>query len=612
MIRSIHGMLFGLLAAVSSGWASPAVAPSDWATPAEKSEYATTPRYDETMKYLRRIAAAAPKQVRLEVFGKTGEGRDLVAVVASRDGVFDPQAIHRAGRPIVLIQNAIHPGEMDGKDACLALLRDMAVTRTQTRLLDRAVVLILPIYNADGHERFGPHNRINQNGPEEAGWRTTAVNLNLNRDYMKADTPETRAFLRLWNRWLPDYFVDDHVTDGADYQYDVTFGADSGPDLPAATAAWQRDTVAPEVEASVDRAGHLAGPLINFKEPADPASGLIFWPSLPRFSTGYAILQSRPALLVEMHMLKDYRTRVLGNYEVLRALLEIVNRDALLLVRMNREADAATVAAGTAARRPIFPLLIEADPRSEPWIYKGFRSEASPSEISGGTRISYTRDPVDLTIPRETGWRVAKTVVPPAGYIVPAPWTEVTELLSAHGVRSFKTSRPWKSEVETYRCENPRWNPRPFEGRQVFFWPGEDTPKADAALGPCRAVRQVMTFPAGSAVVPLGQRAGKVAIHLLEPEAPDSAVAWGFFNAIFEQKEFGEDYVMETLSREMLAKDPELRAEFEAKLAGDPAFAASPRARLDFFFQRSPWRDPRQGLYPVGRLSSLDGIPIAK
>src|SRR5262249_26630625 len=150
---------------------------------------------------------------------------------------------------------AIHAGEMDGKDSCLALLREMVITGTQAKLLDRAVVVILPIYNADGHERFGPYNRINQNGPEQMGWRTTARNLNLNRDYMKADAPETRAFLKLFQKWLPDFFVDDHVTDGADYQYDTTYAIDYGPDVNPATAKWIREQLMPYIEKSVSASG---------------------------------------------------------------------------------------------------------------------------------------------------------------------------------------------------------------------------------------------------------------------------------------------------------------------------------------------------------------------
>src|SRR5574341_1426785 len=349
--------LCSLTAAQKAAPAAPASA--DWRTPAEISDYRTTPRYDETMAYVRRVAAAAPKQVKVTTFGKTGEGRDLVAVIASKDGVFDPAALHQANRPIVLIQNAIHAGETDGKDSCLALLREMVVTKSQARLLDRAVVIILPIYNADGHERSGPYNRINQNGPQEMGWRTQARNLNLNRDYMKADAPETRALLQLFQAWLPDFFVDDHVTDGADYQYDTTYAIDYGADVDPALAGWIREQLKPYIEQSVSATGHVIGEYVGVGE-ANPGRGLTVGQDTPRFSTGYMVLHNRPGFLVEMHMLKDYKTRVTGNYELLRAMLEVINRDADLLIKANRDADAATIAAGkTHDPSARFPLRLE-------------------------------------------------------------------------------------------------------------------------------------------------------------------------------------------------------------------------------------------------------------
>jgi murein tripeptide amidase MpaA len=248
---------------------------ADWRTPTEISEYRTTPDYAETLKYLDRIVAVAPGQVKLEDFGKTGEGRDLKIVIASKDGVFDPTAIHASGRVILLVQNSIHAGEMDGKDACLALLRDIVIAKTKAALLDHAVFVFIPVYNIDGHERRSPYNRINQNGPEVIGWRGNGTNLNLNRDYMKADTPEARAFLKLFHRWLPDFFVDDHVTDGADFQYDVTYTIDAGPDVSPGLAKWIQDTVTPELQKQVDAAGHVASPTyITLRDDSDPAQGL--------------------------------------------------------------------------------------------------------------------------------------------------------------------------------------------------------------------------------------------------------------------------------------------------------------------------------------------------
>ena len=183
------------------------------------------------------------------------------------------------------------------------------VTKTQARLLDRAVVVILPIYNADGHERFGPYNRINQNGPEQMGWRTQARNLNLNRDYLKADAPETRSYLRLWTRWLPDFFIDDHVTDGADYQYDTTYNLNVGADVFPDHASWQLHELIPYIEKSVAASGHIIGRYVGVGE-ANPTTGLTMGQDLPRFSTGYALIQNRMGFLVEQHMLKIGRAHV--------------------------------------------------------------------------------------------------------------------------------------------------------------------------------------------------------------------------------------------------------------------------------------------------------------
>lgn len=615
-VRSLLAVLLLVLSVLLSAQESqkrskpqaPASQREDWSTPAELSGYRSTPRYDETMAYVRRVAAAAPKQVKLEVFGKTGEGRELVAVVVSRDGQFDPAKLHAAGRPVVLIQNAIHAGEMDGKDACLALLRDILVTKKHAGLIERAVVVIIPIYNADGHERFGAFNRINQNGPEEMGWRVTARNLNLNRDYVKADAPETRAFLKLWNRWLPDFFVDNHVTDGADYQYDVTFGVGDYPAADADVARWQREVVEPYLSEEVNKSGHVAGPFIFLFDDTDPAKGIIRYPTQPRFADGYVVPQNRPGMLVEMHMLKDYKTRVTGNHEILRALLQLLNREADAVVRLARDADQRQVEAGKSYDpEKKVPLRMRSSDETVPFLFKGISYRRTLSEISGRMRVEYTGQPQDMTVPRTARIEVDHAVAAPRAYIVLAQWTPVIEVLEAHGLRLQRTTAPWTGEVETYRCANPRWLGRPFEGHHPM---STSTWGPDKITAECKPVREQLWFPAGSAVVPMDQRAAKIAMHWLEPEGPDSAMVWGLFDTIFEQKEYAEDYVLEKLAREMLDQDPKLKDEFERRVATDTAFAASSSQRLNFFFQRSPWWDRRLGLYPVGRLSTLDGVPV--
>ncbi|HEX7158453.1 MAG TPA: M14 family metallopeptidase [Edaphobacter sp.] len=588
-------------------------AKDEWATPAEKSCYATTPDYAETMAYLERVRAAAPGQVRIEPFGKTGEGRDLDIVIASRDGVFDPAAIHAAKRPVVLVQNSIHAGEMDGKDSCLALLRDMVITKSKAALLERAVFVFIPMYNADGHERRSPFNRINQNGPVEMGWRGNGTNLNLNRDYLKADAPETRAFLAMFHRWLPDFFVDNHVTDGADYQYDVTFTIDDGPNMPAATAKWVDEVATPELEKYVDARGHLAFPTyINLVNDNDPADGLGFNDDPPRFSTGYMILEGRPGMLVEMHMLKDYKTRVAGNYEILAGLMELMNRDADNVVAMNAAADKEAQAMGAHPLSNVkYPLAVGWGGQTTPVLFRGYRFTRQLSEVSGVMRVKYSEEPWNVSLPMQTGFKVTAGTALPAAYIIPAQWTKVIDVLAAHQVEMTRTTAAWTGDVETYRCSGMVWQVPPFEGRHPTF--NGEALHEPGKFGNCALVREKMSFPAGSAVVRLNQRLSKVAVQWLEPEGPDSALQWGFFDPIFEQKEYGEAYVLEELAREMMAKDPKLKAEFEKKVSSDPAFAGSPFERLSFFYERSPWfAANRVGLYPVGRLGSLEGVPVGK
>jgi len=585
---------------------------ADWRTPTEVSGYRTTPDYAETLTYIDRVAKAAPGQVRVENFGKTGEGRDLKIVIVSKDGVFDPAAIHASGRAILLVQNSIHAGEMDGKDACLALLRDMVITKSQAALLDHVVFVFIPVYNIDGHERRSQWNRINQNGPDVIGWRGNGTNINLNRDYVKADAPETRALLHMFHRWLPDFFVDNHVTDGADFQYDVTFAIDATPNVDPATAAWITNDVTPELVRQVDAAGHVAFPhLLELNDSTDAAQGLSFAALAPRFSNGYMVLENRPAMLVELHMLKDYRTRVTGDYELMRALLAVMNRDAAKLIALNKQddADAAKLGAHPLGNEH-FPLAVGWDGTTTPVEFRGYKYTRELSAVSGTMAVSYSHEPWNATLPLGTGAKITTWTTPPAAYIIPQQWTEVIGVLAAHDVEMHRTTAAWTGQVGRYRCAGMEWQEHPFEGRHPTFR-GEGAGAEPGRFGTCALTTEAMTFPAGSVVVELNQRLSKVVLQLLEPDAPDSALRWGFFDPVFEQREYGEGYVLEKLAREEMAKDPALKAEFERRVATDPRFAASPWARLSFFYDRSPWgKANRVGEYPVGRLLSLDGVPV--
>jgi len=299
---------------------------------------------------------------------------------------------------------------------------------------------------------------------------------------------------------------------------------------------------------------------------------------------------------------------VTGNYEILAGLMELVNRDADKLIALNAAADAEAKQLG-AHSSAAYPLALAWGGQTTPFDFHGYKYNRTLSDISGVTRIDYTHEPMETTLPLQTGFKVTAEANPPAAYIIPVQWSKVIDVLTAHQVAMERTTAAWTGNVESYQCSGMTWQDPPFEGRHPVF--NGEAARNPGKFGSCVLVKESRSYPAGSAVVRLDQRLSKVAMAWLEPAAPDSALAWGFFDTIFEQKEYGEAYVVERLAREMMAKDPQLKAEFEKRVATDPAFAADPAARLAFFYNRSPWFAANGiGQYPVGRLTSVKGLPL--
>ncbi|HEY0140746.1 MAG TPA: M14 family metallopeptidase [Thermoanaerobaculia bacterium] len=555
------------------------VAASDpWITRSEASGLKATPTYDETIAYLRRLVAAAP-QLRMMSIGKSPEGRDLWLVIASKERAFTPEALRRTNKPTLFAQAGIHAGEIDGKDAGLMLLRDMTVRGTKKELLDRANFLFVPIYNVDGHERISKYSRINQRGPDPSGWRTNALNLNLNRDYMKADSPETRAMLRALGTWQPDLYVDLHVTDGADYQYDITYGWNGPWAHSPAIANWLDKTLKPIADRDLRAAGHIPGPLIFTDDPA--TAGVFLAASDPRLSHGYGDARHLPTILVENHSLKPYDQRVLGTYVLLESLLRAVGANGPSL-RSAIESD-------RASRPAVVPLSWKmSEGQSETMQVLGVASRRSLSPVSGSEVIEWLGRPITTTAPLRRIDEVNATVGRPAAYWVPSTWPEVIERLDVHGIQYERITAPREVELSMYRFDEPQFTPPQFEGHI-------------RVTAPARLERRRERFPAGSVRVPTDQPLGTLAVLLLEPSSPDSLFQWGFFHSILAVTEYIEGYVAEPMAAKMLADDPKLADEFRARLATDAAFRGDPRARLQWFYQRTPWYDERARLYPVGR-----------
>ncbi|HEX6738312.1 MAG TPA: M14 family metallopeptidase, partial [Vicinamibacteria bacterium] len=535
--------------------------------------------YDETLAFLRRLAAESP-DIHLVSLGRSPEGREVVMVVATRTRPAEPAALRASGKPILLAQGGIHSGEIDGKDAGLMLLRDIARGKKKD-LLAGAHLLFVPILNVDGHERRSPYGRINQRGPQETGWRTTARNLNLNRDYAKLDAPETRAVVKAMNEWDPDLYLDLHVTDGADYQYDITFGWNGRHSWSPAQAGWLDTALKPALDAGLRAAGHIPGALVFPADDADFGKGLIEWTASPRLSTGYGDARHLATVLVENHSLKPYKQRVLGTYVLLEGTLGVLARDGAAL-----RAAAAQDRGRHPAQVPIDWKL--APDRAGTVEFAGIESRTEPSQASGGPYPVWTGRPARVKLPQQHMSAVAASVSRPKAYWIPPAWPEVVERLEAHGIQVSRLSAPLELSVEAYRLVDPKLAAAPFEGRVGVT----------AGVAP---ERRRLRLPAGSVRVATDQPLGELAVLLLEPASPDSFFQWGFFLEVLQPTEYAEAYIMAPMAEAMLREDPALRAEFEKKVASDPEFAKSPRDRLQWFYAHTPFFDPAWRVYPVVR-----------
>lgn len=549
-----------------------------WITPFEAGGLKTTPRYDETIAWLQRLVRAS-KDLRMVTLGKSPEGRDIFMVIASKDRAFTPEALHRTGKPVVLAQAGIHSGEIDGKDAGMMLLRDMTVRGTKRDLLDGANFLFVPILSADAHERYSRFTRINQRGPEEGGWRTNAQNLNLNRDYTKGDTAEIRSVVRALVEWQPDLYIDLHVTDGADYQYDITYGWNGTAGFSPAISTWLDTTLRRPVDEGLRGAGHIPGPLI-FTD--DPLSGILAGQADPRLSNGYGDARHLPSILVENHSLKPYDQRVLGTYVFLEQVLRIVSRE--------RDGLRRAVAKDRAERaRPVpFTWRVPSSPSNEEVDLLGIESRRTLSPVSGGVRTEWLGQPVSKRVPLSRQSEVASSASRPAAYWIPAAWTKVIDLLDLHGIPYERISTDREVDVTMLRFRDPKYATAQFEGHV----------RVTAASTPEKRRER---FPAGSVRVSTDQPLGTLAVLLLEPDSPDSLFQWGFFHSVLTTTEYVESYIMEPTAERMLAEDPRLATEFREKVASDDAFRSDSRARLQWFYERTPFFDDRSMLYPVGR-----------
>ncbi len=575
-----------------------------WITPSEISGFETTPDYKATMNWFKKLTAASPLLSMVSI-GTSVEGRDIYMIIASTEKNTSSTALKKSIKPLMLAQAGIHSGEIDGKDAGMMLLRDIAFGNKRA-LLNKVNFLFIPILSVDAHERSSSYNRPNQRGPLNQGWRTNAQNLNLNRDYAKLDTKEVRAVVQVINKYDPVLYMDIHVTDGADYQYDITFGGIGLQSNSPGISQWLETIYKPAADKDLAASGHIPGPLLMSLNDRDFSQGNVWVLGGPRYSDSYGQLRHMATLLIENHSLKPYKQRVLGTYVLLESTLNLLTYEGQSLKKITEKDKSARdskvpmaykvpqMKNSTNIESTTNLELSESNVKAPDSLdFFGIDSRLVKSPITNSDYIEWLGKPVKMRIVNYKATEPVDFITRPKGYWVPASCNEVIARLKMHGIKMDMISEPIEVTVEMYRIENARieneyHQPIPFEGHMQVS--GITKPEIRKQL-----------FPRGSAYISTDQPLGDLAMILLEPISKDSYFSWGFFLPIFQRTEYIEAYIMEPMAKKMLDESPELRQEFEQKKASDKAFANDQNAILTWFYSKTKFYDERYLLYPVGR-----------
>ena len=544
-----------------------------WITLTEKSNFANTPSYQETIDWFKKLCAATTT-MRYVSIGTSGQGREIPMIICSEDGKFDAADLSKTTKPVILAQAGIHAGEIDGKDAGMMLLRDIALGNKK-HLLKNAVILFVPILNVDGHERTSKYNRVNQRGPDNMGWRTNGRNLNLNRDYTKLDSEEIMAIVQVMNSYKPSLYLDLHVTDGADYQYDITYGYSQA--YSPAAAAWMNKVLSPHIDQRLKEMGHIPGPLLFAANDRDFTEGVVEYGYSARFSNNYGDLVHIPSILLENHSLKPFRQRVLGTYIFLEAILEAVNKDGAALKN--------AIAKDEQFRPAELVLSWKQADKPDQMTLLGIESKVLKSPITGGDYVQWTGKAVTQQVPVYRSNVPDITARRPKAYWVPSTYQEVIKKLKLHGIQVEEIQQQTKVNATMYRMTEYKFSGQPFEGH------------VGVSVKVKTEQQEEMFYP-GAVKIDLNQPKGDLAMHLLEPLSPDSFLQWGYFAEIFNRTEYIETYALEPLAAQML-KDPATQQAFDKKKAEDSTFLSRPEKVYRWFYERSPYYDQRWLLYPV-------------
>lgn len=554
----------------------------DFTTTFERSEGKQTSTYGEVIEFYENLAEVHTS-VKIYQMRKTDIGEPLHLVTFNPNRQFDSEFSRGRDKNVLLINNGIHPGESDGIDASMLLIRDLAQGKIVTP--ENTIIAVIPVYNIGGALNRNSNSRTNQNGPEEYGFRGNARNFDLNRDFIKCDTWNARSFAHLFRTVKPDLFIDNHVSNGADYQYTLTHLFTQHNKMGGELGKYIHDNFMPQLEDSLQAKNWPVTPYVNVFN-RSPEGGFSQFLDSPRYSTGYAALYNTLGMMVETHMLKPYKERVEGTYELMKSFIAIADEEAEIIRELR---SARTESLKTASW---YPLQWELDStRYSTRQFKGYEAENLPSEVTGKNRLHYDRSrPFEREITYYDHFRATDSVTIPQKYYIPKGWWRVIDFLELNRIEVKTVRKDTTFMAEVYRIESYETTGRPYEGH----YPHYDTEVS--------SLQEEVSFKEFDRYIETDQDGVRFILETLEPTARDSFFNWNFFDTILQQKEGFSPYVWEDMALDFLNANPEIKAAFEAKKAAEPGFAANWYAQLDWIHKKSPYYESSHLRYPIVRV----------
>ena len=553
----------------------------DFTTLFEKSKGTETPTYKEVISYYTELAEAY-SQISLFSFGRTDSGEPLHLVVYNREGIFNIDEIKNSTKNKILINNGIHPGESDGIDASMLLLRDIVQNDSLKAKYENSMICVIPVYNIGGALNRNSHTRTNQNGPLEYGFRGNARNYDLNRDFIKQDTKNAATFTEIFHTVNPDVFIDNHVSNGADYQYAITHLFTQHNKLGGNLGAFLQDEMRPKIETSLENKGINITPYVNVWGTTPEAGWSQFFDS-PRYSTGYTTLFHTLGLMVETHMLKPYKIRVEQTHELLLSAIDFTEENSEVIKDLRAKAADEVVAKKT------YPIHFKVDKeKSRDLNFKGYEGELIPSKVTTGERLFYDQNkPFEKVVKYYDEYAVTKEITIPKAYILSQGWHRVIERLDQNNIEYSLFDTDTTITVEVYHIKDFESRKAPYEGHYLHY------------NTTVEKTSENINFKKGDLYIPTNQNGVRYLLETLEAEATDSFFNWNFFDTILQQKEGYSSYVFEDIAEKLLLENPSLKKAFEVKLNTDERFVESTRKQLDFIYKNSPHYEKAHLRLPV-------------